>query len=842
MKLRDYQDLFVRNLRTAFKSDRRVLGVMPTGSGKCLGKGTPVMLYDGRVVPVETVRVGDLLMGPDSTPRRVMSLARGREQLWRIVPNRGDSYVVNESHILSLKMTRGAKRGTGLPDGAIIDIPLQDYLRSTRTFKHCAKGYKVPVRFPIHPFQPALDPYFLGVWLGDGHSAGPMITTGDPEIKAFCAAYAAAFDMTITETPNSANSVILRFKSAIWEAMRGRGIKSNPILNALRHYNLIGAKHIPHRFLTGSNEERRQVLAGILDTDGHWSGKGFALTLKSERLLDDVIFVARSLGFSAYKREMLKKSQNGTVGTYYGCSIDGAVETIPCRIARKKAAPRRQKKDVLVTGIRAEPIGVGDYYGFEIDGDRRFLLGDFTVTHNTACFSYIARGIQANSKRVLTCAHRRELLKQISGAMTSWGVNHAVFTADSRGTPRAPVVVASVFTLANRLKHFPEPDLIIIDEAHHAALGTTWSKVINQFPRARILGVTATPQRLDGRGLGDNFDVMVEGPSVAELTAMGWLSPAEVYAPKHALDLRGIKVRGGDYVASELTAAMDKPSITGNAVEHYARLANGKRAVVFCCSIQHAEDVAEEFRGGGFRAEHIDGGMEDYERDAALYRFATGETQVLTSCDLISEGFDLPTIEVAILLRPTKSLGLYLQQVGRAIRPMEGKARTLILDHAGNTAEHGFIDEPRTWTLDARERKKAGPSAPPVRVCPKCYAMHKPGPVCPKCGHVYEVTGREVQQVDGELERIAGPEEIAEAMAEMQWQARYKILVNVGKSRSMENPERWATKVMLGEYARRLAKEGREASGYMVDGLTLEERDKFIAMLRGTENQVEMVV
>lgn len=473
---------------------------------------------------------------------------------------------------------------------------------------------------------------------------------------------------------------------------------------------------------------------------------------------------------------------------------------------------------------------------------RRVLGVSPTGSGKTQIFSFISKGVQDNGKRILVCAHRRELLFQISRALDSWRVQHSMLTADSRGTPRATCVVASVFTLANRLKHFPPPDLLVLDEAHHAVIGSTFGKVISHFPNARVLGVTATACRLDGRGLGDSFDYLVEGPSVAELTAMGWLSPAEVYAPKHALDLRGIKVRGGDYVASELTDAMDKPSITGNAVEHYTRLAPDKRAIVFCCSIKHAEDVAAEFRRAGYRAEHIDGGMEDYCRDAVLYRFAKGETQVLTSCELVNEGFDLPTIEVAILLRPTKSLGLYLQQVGRAIRPMEGKARTLILDHAGNTAEHGFIDEPRTWTLDAREKKKAPEKSIPVRVCPKCYAMHAPMPVCPKCGHVYIVAGREVQQLDGELERISGPEEIAAAMAETQMQARYRILINIGKNRSMENPERWATKVMLGEYARRLAKEGRQADGYMVDGLTLEERDRFIAMLRGTENQVEMVV
>lgn len=294
-------------------------------------------------------------------------------------------------------------------------------------------------------------------------------------------------------------------------------------------------------------------------------------------------------------------------------------------------------------------------------GNRRVLLVLPTGGGKTICFSYIAAGVSKNDKRVLIIAHRRELLKQISKALKAVGVHHAVMTGGYRGIPVAKVVVASVFTLANRLKRFPEPDLIIGDEAHHFTPDSSWGKVVQAFPKARVLGVTATPERLDGKGLGLLFDDMVLGPTVAELTEQGFLSPADVYAPSRP-DLKGIRTRMGDYVHADLEGAMDKPSITGSAVSHYAKLANGKRAIAFCVSVKHAKDVAEDFRRAGFISSHIDGGMDEKERDGILKKFEDGDIQVLTSCDLVSEGFDLPAVEVAIMLRPTKSLSLYLQQ------------------------------------------------------------------------------------------------------------------------------------------------------------------------------------
>lgn len=476
---------------------------------------------------------------------------------------------------------------------------------------------------------------------------------------------------------------------------------------------------------------------------------------------------------------------------------------------------------------------------------RRVLYVLPTGGGKTLMFSKIAEGIQAKAKRALILAHRKELLRQISQALDSWNVRHAVMTSDTRGTPRASVVVASVFTFVNRMRNFEPPQLIITDEAHHAAIGTTWNKVTNQFPNAFSLGVTATPLRLDGRGLGDSYDTMVQGPTVAELTARGFLSPAEVYAPRETLDLRGIRLSGGDYAKAALDAAMDKPSITGSAVQHYTKLAAGKRAVAFCCSIQHAKDVADEFRAAGYTSEHVDGTMEDYERDTVIQKFRRGSTDVLTSCDLISEGFDCPSIEAAILLRPTKSLGLYMQQVGRAIRPAEGKDRTIVLDHAGNTLEHGFVDEVRSWSLDGRQMQTRE-ARRPVTVCPSCRAMHTPRPTCPKCGYIYVANSREVKERDDELVQLSRPEETAilqQLSDEAAIRQRYDVLVSVGRRLSREAPERWALNVLFGDIAKQKARAGVQPDGYMINGLTLEERDEICRIVRGAaKNQVEMVV
>ena len=452
---------------------------------------------------------------------------------------------------------------------------------------------------------------------------------------------------------------------------------------------------------------------------------------------------------------------------------------------------------------------------------RRVLYVLPTGGGKTLLFSYIARGVAAKQKRVTVLCHRDFLHRQICAALEGWQVPHGRLKGGSKFTTRAPVTVASVFTLVNRLERYLPPDLLIVDEAHHFGHGNSWNKVAKAFPNARILGVTATPVRSDGIGLADSFDEMVVGPQVIDLTMQGFLSPAEVYAPPVQMNLKGVHVRGGDYVASELADEMDKPTITGDAVSHYTRLAPNSLAVVFCCSIKHAEDVAAAFNAAGYAAASVHGKMDQFDIDQVFLKYARGEIRVVTACDLISEGLDIPKIETVIMLRPTKSMGLYLQMVGRGIRPAPGKTKTLVLDHCGNVKQHGFIDEIRDWKLTGTlEKQSRAEAAPAVRTCPFCFACFRPAPVCPVCGAAQPVQSRQVQHVDGELERVTAADEIFAAAETENRDRQFEILTRIAKDRGMRAPEQWAYHVMAAQTAADRRKREEYTPGYRtVNGL-----------------------
>lgn len=419
-------------------------------------------------------------------------------------------------------------------------------------------------------------------------------------------------------------------------------------------------------------------------------------------------------------------------------------------------------------------------------GNRAPLFVLPTGGGKTVVFSYIASNASARGKRALILVHRIELIRQTSAALAKNGVWHGMINPKFTPDPLAPVQIASVQTLARRLNKLRlDYDLIVIDEAHHATAGT-WRTIIEAMPKAWILGVTATPIRGDGNGLGVEaggiFDDLVEGPQVSQLIAGGYLVKPVIYAPTEQLDLSGIRMRMGDYDAHELAERMDKPSITGNAVEHYRRLADGLPAVAFCVSVKHAQHVAEQFKAAGYRAAFVDGQAEDDERKRILNGLGNGSIQIVTSCDLISEGTDIPAIGVAILLRPTQSTGLYIQQVGRALRPCAGKDRAIILDHVGNVLRHGLPDDVREWSLDGlsrRKKKKKDDELPPLRIlqCKQCYAVHEPAPVCPHCGYVYELKASAPREVEGELK------ELTEQQAAM---IRKQKRQEVGKAKSLE--------------------------------------------------------
>jgi superfamily II DNA or RNA helicase len=426
-------------------------------------------------------------------------------------------------------------------------------------------------------------------------------------------------------------------------------------------------------------------------------------------------------------------------------------------------------------------------------GARAPLLVGATGMGKTIILAAITQAVAARGRRVLILVHRRELIRQASAKLTQAGVSHGIIAAGFDSSDH-PVQVASVQTLARRLKRQNcQPDLIVIDEAHHAIAGT-WTNVISHWPDSLLLGVTATPVRQEGRGLGAMFDRLVLGPSTAELVATGYLTPVKIYAPPQVADLTGIRTRAGDYANDQAAAAMTRPTVTGDAISHYQRIAAARPAIAFCCNVNHATTVSDAFNAAGIGAATLLGNTTD--RDALVARFAAGELQVLVTVDVVSEGFDCPGAAVAILLRPTQSEGLYLQQVGRVLRPAPGKAAAIILDHVGNVHRHGFPDDHRDWTLDDRLRTgKGGQPAPCVRTCETCFAAFAPAPQCPVCGTPSKLSTREIKQQAGELQELAR-EAVARSRRRDQGQARtLQELIHLGQARGMKNPVAWAKHV-----------------------------------------------
>jgi superfamily II DNA or RNA helicase len=382
-------------------------------------------------------------------------------------------------------------------------------------------------------------------------------------------------------------------------------------------------------------------------------------------------------------------------------------------------------------------------------GRRRVLLQSPTGSGKTVIFTHILMARQDRGGRTAILLHRRELVDQVARVLTILGVAHDVVAAGYPEPPAAmPVRVASVQTLVRRLDHVAGIDLLVIDEAHHS-VAATWRTIFSACTQAHVLGLTATPERADGRGLDDLYDDLVLGPSVRMLEDAGWLTPALVYAAP-APDLSRVRKLAGDYSAAALDRLMGDGGLVGDAVAHWQRHAAGLPTITFCCSIAHSRAVAARFCAAGVNARHIDGDTPDDERHAAISGLADGTTQVLTNCGLISEGVDVPAAAALVVLRPTLSLALHLQMLGRVGRPYPGKARSIVLDHAGNTLRLGLPNTEHRWSLHGRP-KEARQWGAPVKRCPYCSVVIPAGcRQCPHCGAEL-VTGEPPEERPGRL-------------------------------------------------------------------------------------------
>jgi len=434
-------------------------------------------------------------------------------------------------------------------------------------------------------------------------------------------------------------------------------------------------------------------------------------------------------------------------------------------------------------------------------GHRSVLFVLPTGGGKTVLFSHITQQAALRGSRVLILVHRVELLDQASRSLTQMGVDHGLIAAGRGMNMLEPVQVGSIQTVARRLDRLPAFDLVVVDECHHSN-SRTWAETIGHFKDggAFVLGVTATPCRTDGVGLGKHFTAMVQGPTAADLTFSGYLAPARLLGPPVGFSAAEIRTKMGDYDMGQASKALEGRQIMGDAVSHFKRYLPDGTAIAFCCSVAHAEAVAAAFRGQGIAAASIDGKMDTTWRRNLLARLGSGEIRVLTSCSLIGEGIDVPSVGGCILLRPTQSLSLHLQMIGRALRPSPGKAEAVILDHVGNLERLGSHLDPQEWTLEGR-MKRGKAALPSLKVCPKCFACLRPAVrECSECGHEFVVEKREIAVVDGELQEYKRQQRTEQAMA-----ASVDELVRIGKARGMSNPHGWARHV----WAARSIKAGR---------------------------------
>ena len=461
------------------------------------------------------------------------------------------------------------------------------------------------------------------------------------------------------------------------------------------------------------------------------------------------------------------------------------------------------------------------------------LMQSATGSGKTRTAAYIVNQYASTGRQVLWLVHREELLMQAALTFAEYGIKHRLVCAASseraikaqefREYGRsfvdsfAPVVIASIQTIVRRLDVLPwlQPAQIVADEAH-LSLAAIWRRVLARWPQARLLGLTATPTRVDGQTFdrqgGGLYDAIITGPRVADLIAWGNLADFEVYAPP--LDFtraKRTKMKGGDFDPKALESEFAKPVIFGDVVGHYRKYSHGKPAIAFCPTVAVSERFAQAFRDAGYRAVAIDGQTDDAVRRRSLQELARGELDVVTSVSILVEGTDVPLATTALLLRRTQSLSLYLQAVGRVLRPHLQKDRAIILDFVGAVQTHGMPDADREWTLDGKprtEREGSNQPAVTIRTCPKCFAIHAPAPACPSCSYAYTIRDRAPEEVAGELVRIT-PEMraqmAAQAEAERKQAKRQRIteerqcatlaeLEQLGRNRGYRFAAAWAAK------------------------------------------------
>lgn len=808
--LRPRQAAALDALRQAVREGhRRIVLHSPTGTGKCLGKGTPVLMFDGTIKPVEDVVVGDLLMGPDSKHRRVLSLARGREEMFRVTPTKGDAYTVNRSHILSLKRTNDGSAHVG----SIVNVTIDEWLNANTTFRHCHKGWRASVKFET--FHVPIDPYFLGVWLGDGTQRTLSVSKPDKEIHDLCQKTAADYGLTVRIDYGSSGC-------PTYHLVAERG-KPNPLWSRFQAFDLHKGKHVPHLYKANSAYVRKNILAGLIDTDGHVYRGGCDMVFKEQVLAEDTCFLARSLGLAAYMKPCQKTCTNtGVTGDYFRISISGDLTILPMRLPRKKAEERKQKKDVLVTGIKVESIGEGEYFGFGIDGDRLFMLGDFTVAHNTIIAAHIVDGVAKGHKRPMFVCPAISLVNQSLHSFEAQGIKDiGVIQAQHERTDwMARVQIASVQTLIRR--KMPEVDVVLIDEVHEEYKGLNKILDSEEWKDKLVIGLSATPWK---KGMGLRWTKLISTGSIQEWTQEGFLSPFVVYVPNdgYAPNRKNLKIEKGEFTEESSAREMSQKKIIGNTVKEWIRyqavgVHPGFGGFLYAVNLAHARLLQEAFIEAGIPCGYIDGQSTDEQRRETFERFRSKQDKLISSCGCLITGID-EDVRSIWDCQPVLSEIRLVQKDGRGLRLGPGKTVLPIFDQADNRRNigtayeifHDHLDKSKPGDKSKPFKDDAPPKKP--RKCSKCNALVPPGSGarCPACGFIYQAPNTVTHEA-GELV-IMAERRIKPSLAGLDQQSWYSGFLAIAAERGYKPS--WADhlfRAKFGDFPIRLSKKAEKPS------------------------------
>ena len=745
------------HLRT---KDNNPCVVLPTG---CHAKDHPILMYDGTVRKVQDISVGDIIMGADSTPRHVLALARGREPMARITPIKGEPFVVNMNHILSLVSTNEGKGDFTCyqKGGEITNITVREYLTKSKSWRHLRKLYRVPVNFSI-PKNLPIPPHILGLLLGDGIMTNAIgLTSAEEELGDEFSRYAESIGCSVRVAENDRNV-------PTYYAVVAKGAK-NPLFEILHQLGLRGHcahnKFIPKEYLTASRSDRLQLLAGLLDSDGFFDGHCLEITTQSRELAGDIVFLARSLGFMANCHEKYCACQTGAGGWYYRVHISGDLSPIPCRRKRHVFHVRQQKKNVLRTGFSVEILSEDDFYGFELDGDHLYVDGNFVVHHNTGKSLVLAQiakdSVEKWNGRVLILAHVKELLEQNADKIRKLcpELKIGIYSAGLRSRDTTEqVIVAGIQSVYNKACELDAFDLVVVDEAHAISsegdgMYRTFladMKVIN--PHVRVIGLTATPFRLKGGLICKPENILNEicyEAGLKEMIQQGYLSPLISRAGRAEANLANLHIRGGEFISDEVAAAMDNDALVTSACREIVELTRDRKSVlIFTASVDHCKHVAEKIQAfSGKECAIVTGDTSPAERAEIIARFK-GEfipadlfgtpkppLKFLANVNVLTTGFDAPNTDCVVMLRPTNSPGLLIQCAGRGTRlsPETGKSSCLFLDYGGNILRHGPLD-----MIKVKEPGSGKGGDAPAKKCPQCLALiHAGYTACPECGYVF---------------------------------------------------------------------------------------------------------